>query len=94
MLVIAEEKDVEAESAEGPEVVEETNLIPTVDISLSSVMGISNQKTMKLKGLIEGVEVILMIDPGAINNFISLTAVQKLNLPYSTSVKFGVTLGN
>ena len=42
----------------------------------------------------EGVEVILMIDSGATNNFISHKIVQQLNLPYSASIKFGVTLGN
>ena len=49
---------------------------------------------MKLKGKIEGVEVILMIDPRATNNFISHKTIQQLNLPYSALIKFGVTLGN
>ena len=63
---------------------------PLADISLSSVVGLINLKTMT----IEGAEVIIMIDPGATNNFISLNKVTKLNLPYSSHVKFGVTLGN
>lgn len=64
------------------------------NIALSSVVGLSNPKTMKLLGIINGAQVIIMIDPGATNNFISLSTVHKLNLPYSNLVKFGVTLGN
>ena len=94
VLVISEEEEVNAKYVENTEVMEETNLIPTVDISLSSVMAISIPKTMKLKGQIEGVEVILMIDLGATNNFTSHKTIQQLNLPYSASIKFGVTLGN
>ena len=56
-------------------------------------MGITNSRTMKLKGEIIGNKVILMIDPGATNNFISLNTIHKLNLPYSF-LKFGVTLDN
>lgn len=94
VLVISEVEDVDTGDVEGAEISEEQQPVPMADISLSSIMAISNPKTMKLKGLIEGVEVIIMIDPGAMNNFISHKTVQQLNLPYSTSVKFGVTVGN
>ena len=90
VLVIAE--DVNSGRMEETEVMEETIQMPTVFMSLSSVMGISNPKTMMLKGQIEGVEVILMIDQGATDNVMSHKTVRKLNLPYSASVKFGVTL--
>lgn len=49
---------------------------------------------MKLRGRINGEEVVMMVDPGATNNFISLKTVQQLSLPYLTLVNFGVTLGN
>lgn len=67
---------------------------PTADISLSYVVWVTNPKTMKLRGNINGMKVIMMINPKATNNFISLTTVNKLNLPYFFYVKFGVTLGN
>ncbi|CAO2825926.1 unnamed protein product [Amaranthus hypochondriacus] len=64
------------------------------DISLSSVVGITNPKIMKLRGNINGEEVIIMVDLGATNNFISLITVRQFSIPYSTHLKFGVTLGN
>lgn len=57
-------------------------------------MALTNPKTMKLRRHINVKEVILKLDPGATNNFISLKTLKELNLPYSTCVKFGVTLGN
>ena len=56
-------------------------------------MGLTNPKTMNLRGKIKE-EVILLINLGATNNFFSIKAVQKLHLPYSSMVEFEVTLGN
>ena len=47
-----------------------------------------------MKGEIQGQEVIVMIDSGATNNFISLTKVIHLNVQFSNMERFGVTLGN
>lgn len=73
---------------------EEAKPTPEVDISLSSVVGLTNPKTMKMKGVIGGDEVLIMVDPGATNNFISLNTVNTLNIPYTNHNKFAVTLGN
>lgn len=40
-------------------------------------MGISDPKTIKMVGIINGQEVVVMVDPGATHNFISLEAVKK-----------------
>lgn len=48
---------------------------------------------MKLIGCIGGQEVVVMVDPGATHNFISLEAVKKLGIPVSPSKEFGVSLG-
>lgn len=48
------------------------------DISLCLIIRLKNPKTMKLIGSINGEEVIMMIDPGATNNFISLKTAQQL----------------
>ena len=40
-------------------------------VSLNSVVGINSPRTMKLRGKIGGEGVIVMVDPGATNNFIS-----------------------
>lgn len=63
------------------------------EISLNSVMGITSPCTMKLMGCIEGQEVVVMVDPGATLNFISMEAVKKLGIAVSPSKEFGVSLG-
>ncbi|KAL8118331.1 hypothetical protein AgCh_016023 [Apium graveolens] len=63
------------------------------EISLNSVVGITSPKTMKLMGEIMGKKVVVMIDPGATHNFVSLEAVKSLGLPVLPSKSFGVSLG-
>ena len=49
--------------------------VEPIGMSLHSIVGITNPKTMKLLGKIGLNELIVMIDPGATNNFISNQAV-------------------
>ena len=49
---------------------------------------------MKLKVTINGVELIVMFDPGATHNFIPLGTVSKLHIPISPSGDFTVSSGN
>ena len=90
MLIAEEEEDPDGDNSEPPpsptEVVSE--------VSLNSVVGISNPKTMKLKGIIGSQVVIVMVDPGATHNFISLGTVAATGVPVERSVDFGVSLGN
>lgn len=60
-------------------------------MSLNSVVGIENPKTMKLKGVINGQDVVVMIDLGATHNFISLKTVEKLQIPTVVTKEFGVS---
>lgn len=64
------------------------------EVSLNSVVGLSSPKTMKMRGMIGENEVIVLIDPGATHNFVSLEKVAELNLPVTESGGFGVSLGN
>lgn len=64
------------------------------EVSLNSVIGLSNPRTMKLKGLLGDCEVVVMIDPGATHNFVSLERVKDLQIPITESGSFGVSLGN
>lgn len=85
---LAEEEAVEL-AEEEPE--EEEDDSPA--ISLNSVMGITSPKTMKMRGTISGQNVVVMIDPGATHNFISISVVEKLQIPITPLKSFGVSLG-
>lgn len=56
-------------------------------ICLNSVNGTTNPKTLKLKGEMAGAEVMVLIDPGATHNFLSLSTL------ISPTVGFRVPLG-
>lgn len=64
------------------------------EVSLNSVVGLSNPRTMKLRGKVGESEVVVLIDPGATHNFVSLDKVAALKLPVTDSGGFGVSLGN
>lgn len=95
VLVAQEEEndEVEPEVEVGGEYGEYGALETQPQISLNSVMGISNPKTIKMVGTVNGHEVVVMVDPGATHNFISLEAVKKLGVVMTASKSFGVSLG-
>ncbi|XP_048496700.1 transposon Tf2-1 polyprotein [Beta vulgaris subsp. vulgaris] len=49
---------------------------------------------MKMRGIIKGEEIVVMIDPGATHNFVSLDTIARLELPVEQTKGFGVSLGN
>lgn len=55
----------------------ETEVSP-ITVSMNSIVGLTNPKTLKLVGTIGDGEVVVMVDPGATHNFISLKAVEKI----------------
>lgn len=63
------------------------------EISLNSVVGITSPKTFKLRGEVNGNEVIIMVDPGATHNFISSQVIEALGVECNPSRSFGVSLG-
>ena len=93
MLIGSVEDDVKAANEN---VVEETKVEEDNDsiISLNSVVGITNPKTMKMLGRIGTEDLIMMIDSGATKNFISNKAVQKLGITFEECESYGVILGN
>ena len=69
------------------------NLNLTPEVSLSSVMGLTSPKTMRLAEIMNERTVVVMVDPGATHNFVSEVTIEKLGLHPIESRSFGVTLG-
>lgn len=92
VLIVGDAEEDDEILEEEDEVFEDAESRP-IGISLNSVVGIDNPKTMKLEGKIEGSKVVVMIDPGATRKFIAPRVVEKLAIPITTSEEFGVTLG-
>lgn len=65
-----------------------------LELSMSSVVGIAGNYTMKLKGKVKEEEVLVLIDSGANHNFIAAELVEELNLPMQTIETFQVSLGD
>lgn len=86
--------EVEVETGEEEDRNEEEAPLTMAVISLSSVVGISHPQTMRMKGEIHGQEVVVMVDSGATNNFISASAVSRLLLEPTEGDRYGVILGN
>ena len=68
--------------------------IPLVEISLNSVVGLTNPKTLRVRGCVGEQHVVVLIDPGATHNFISIKLTEKMKIPVMATVGYGVQLGN
>ena len=65
-----------------------------VELCIKSVVGLTNVGTMKIRGEIQGKEVIVLVDCGATHNFISDKLVATLQLPTKDTSNYGVILGS
>ena len=94
-VILVGEPTEEPEEEDGQEEPEgEETQVNAAEVSLCSVVGLTNPKTMKMLGKIKGSEVRVMIDPGATHNFISLTTIARLEIPVGQEGAFRVSLGN
>ena len=78
-LEIVEEDYYEAEAEfknNGVKNVENLN----IELSLNSVVGLTSPGTMKVRGKLNGVDVVVLIDCGATHNFIADKLVNSPNL--------------
>ncbi|KZV32717.1 hypothetical protein F511_31772, partial [Dorcoceras hygrometricum] len=78
----------------GEEYPEDATECGTLELPLFSIGGVSQPQTLKLRGRIQGTEVVIMVDSGASHNFISRPLVEKLGLNVDESVRFRVRLGD
>lgn len=64
----------------------------TFELPLYSAGGVNYSRTMKIKGGIEGTNIVSMIDSGASHNFIAKKLFDKMNLEVDDSMRFGLYL--
>ncbi|KAA0040168.1 ty3-gypsy retrotransposon protein [Cucumis melo var. makuwa] len=65
-----------------------------VELSISSVVGLTNPGTMKVRGKLKGEEIIVLIDCEATHNFISEKLVREMKLYTKEISDYGVLLGS
>lgn len=88
MLLVSEEE----ETLEASEVLEDT--VEGVELSLNSVVGLSEPRTLKLKGVVHGLDVVVLIDCGATHNFISTSLVEAIQIPIQETSQYRVVIGS
>lgn len=94
LLVFDDEREDEDQRVEEAEHTEfGFDMAETIELSLNSVVGLTSPGTMKLRGLIKGREVNVLIDCGATHNFIGVNMVEDLQLPMVTTNSYGVVMG-
>ena len=88
-----EEDDTKGEMGGEEDENDQPLLADAAELSLNSVVGISTLKTVKLRGIIMGQEVIVLINCGASHNFILVELVAKLGIPSIGTHNFRVLMG-
>lgn len=91
-LVVAEE-DEDSEGLKYISAQEEEPHLDVVEISLNSIVGLTSLNTMKVKGVFEDQDVVVLIDCGATHNFIAHRVVEKLGLALKETSGYGVIMG-
>ncbi|KAA0035476.1 peroxidase 64 [Cucumis melo var. makuwa] len=64
-----------------------------IELSINSVVRLNDLGTMKVKGMIQNREIVVMIDCGVTHNFILEKLVKSLPLTIKETVHYGVILG-
>ncbi|KAK1412796.1 hypothetical protein QVD17_34309 [Tagetes erecta] len=66
----------------------------SAEISLNAILGNSKPTTMKVYGMLNSTEILILIDGGSTHNFISDILVNELKLSTQLVSPFGVQIGN
>lgn len=72
----------------------ESEVLEEVELSLNSVVGLSEPRTLKLKGEIHVLEVVILIDCGATHNFISTKLIEAVQIPVQETSRYGGVIGS
>lgn len=65
-----------------------------IELSINSVVGLTNPKTMKVKGRIREEDVVILVGCGATHNFIAEKLVKWMGLPLNETPNYGLILGS
>ncbi|KAD4585722.1 hypothetical protein E3N88_23323 [Mikania micrantha] len=88
---IEDDPDMSNEEDQGDK---EENSNEVAEISLNAILGNSQPTTMKVLGLLNSTEILILVDGGSTHNFISDVLVGELNLTTQSVQPFGVQIGN
>lgn len=69
------------------------DIVEGTEIEVKMITGFSSKVTMKLKGMLKGKEVVVLIDSGTTHNFIHQALVEGRQILIENT-PFGVTIGN
>lgn len=97
MVLVVQEGDAdEKEEAEEDEKVEEetTEFAECAALSAKSAMGISSPRTIKLRGSVQDIQAVVLIESGATHNFIDSCLMRELGLVAEETQSFGVITGS
>ncbi|GKD35000.1 putative mitochondrial protein, partial [Tanacetum coccineum] len=94
-ILLVDDNDIEEEEEEEASKDEDDHVhLDMVEVSLNFVLGFTLPRTMKLRGNIHGVDVVVLVDYGATHNFIAQRLLDQLGLEVTGSEIVGVILGN
>ena len=101
MLIAGEDEDLEAildskdDDDPAPQLASPANnQLTLMELSTFAFGGITGPRTMKLRGHISDIEVMVMVDSGVNHCFINQTIVDKLGMLVTCTGRIGVRLGN
>ncbi|TYK23219.1 ty3-gypsy retrotransposon protein [Cucumis melo var. makuwa] len=93
-----EESTEEGESTEaqntGPVEINQLEGLEETMIEYRAITSLTTKGTMKLRGIVKGKEIIVLIDSGATHNFIHYELVTERKIPIDRNTQFGVTIGD
>ena len=91
-VLIVDEEIGEEDGAEGDD--EGHAHLDMAEVSLNAISGLTPPQTMKVKGKLRGMEVIVLIDSGATHNFVSTRIMKRLGIKAKGRRAVRVKLGN